>query len=179
MRKEETMYYSAVYRSPIGVFTLACDEEERLAGLWMEGQKYFLGGLSQEPVERGELAIFGRTKEWLDRYFAGEKPESSELPLAPVGSMFRQEVWKLLCEIPYGQVVTYGALAGKLAAKLGKASMSGQAVGGAVGHNPVSIIIPCHRVVGSDGTLTGYAGGLHKKFVLLTHEGVRLPEKLW
>ena len=115
-------------------------------------------------------------KRWLDRYFAGKKPEISELPLAPMGSAFQQGVWELLCEIPYGQVTTYGEIAKKMAARMGKSSMSGQAVGGAVGHNPISIIIPCPRVVGANGSLTGYAGGIKKKVKLLEHEGVDLQK---
>ena len=99
------------------------------------------------------------------------RPAISELPLAPAGSEFRQEVWKLLCEIPYGEVTTYGDIAKKIAARRGKSTMSSQAVGGAVGHNPISVIIPCHRVVGTNGSLTGYAGGLQRKIQLLTLEG--------
>ncbi|MCI9156887.1 MAG: methylated-DNA--[protein]-cysteine S-methyltransferase, partial [Lawsonibacter sp.] len=109
---------------------------------------------------------------WLDRYFAGERPAISELPLAPIGSEFRKEVWQVLCEIPYGETTTYGEISQKIAARRGLERMSAQAVGGAVGHNPISIIVPCHRVVGSNGSLTGYAGGLQKKIKLLTHEGV-------
>ena len=99
-------------------------------------------------TEKSGMPVFDRTKDWLDRYFDGKKPVADELPLAPVGSKFRQEVWRILCEIPYGEVITYGDIAKKMAAKMGRTSMSGQAIGGAVGHNPVSIIIPCHRVVG-------------------------------
>ena len=113
-------------------------------------------------------------RDWLARYFAGEKPMPSELPLCPIGGEFRQRVWRLLCQIPYGETTTYGALARALAAQMGKPSMSSQAVGGAVGHNPISIIIPCHRVVGSGGSLTGYAGGIAAKLRLLEHEGVEL-----
>ena len=104
--------------------------------------------------------------------FKGEKPDIKELSLKPQGSLFRQEVWKLLCEIPYGEVTTYGKIAKVVAQKLHKEKMSGQAVGNAVGHNPISIIIPCHRVVGTSGSLTGYAGGIDKKIALLKHEGV-------
>lgn len=115
-----------------------------------------------------------RAKRWLDRYFAGERPVPQELPLAPAGSTFRQEVWKILCDIPYGEIVTYGEIAAKLARQLGRKSMSAQAVGGAVGHNPISVIIPCHRVVGADGSLTGYAGGIEKKRKLLRLEGIKV-----
>lgn len=166
------MYYYTTVPSPVGEITLACDEDgSNLRGLWLEGQKYHGGTISEAMEENEHMAVFGKAKEWLDRYFACEKPLISELPLAPVGSEFRREVWKLLCEIPYGQVVSYGAIAKKMAAKLGRTSMSGQAVGGAVGHNPISIIIPCHRVVGANGSLTGYAGGIQIKIKLLELEG--------
>ena len=113
---------------------------------------------------------------WLDRYFAGENPQISELPLAPSGSDFRQMVWKILCDIPSGQTTTYGEIAKKIAARTGRSTMSAQAVGGAVGHNPISIIIPCHRVVGTNGSLTGYAGGIDKKIALLELEGVDMTK---
>jgi len=159
------------YSSPVGLLTLACDGEH-LTGLWIEDQKYF-GSTAPGAMESGDgLPVLVQTAEWLDRYFAGERPDIRSVPLAPAGSPFRQAVWKLLQEIPYGEVVTYGALARRLAAQLGRRSMSSQAVGGAVGHNPISIIIPCHRVVGSDGSLTGYAGGLDRKRWLLEHEGI-------
>lgn len=114
--------------------------------------------------------IFLQTIQWLDRYFAGKQPSPDELSLAPMGSPFRQAVWKHLCQIPYGETTTYGAIARTMAAEMGRASMSAQAVGGAVGHNPISIIIPCHRVLGSDGGLIGYAGGLAVKQWLLELE---------
>lgn len=169
------MYYATDYISPLGRIRLASDGEA-LSGLWLEGQKYFGGTLKEELVENRSLAILETTKDWLDRYFAGKKPEISELPLAPIGTAFQQGVWELLCEIPYGQVTTYGEIAKKMAVKMGKSSMSGQAVGGAVSHNPISIIIPCHRVVGATGSLTGYAGGIEKKIKLLEHEGVDMRE---
>lgn len=165
------MYYRTIYKSPVGMVTLASDGEA-LVGLWLENQKYFAQSVEEEMVEKPELPVFTLAGRWLDRYFAGEKPEIAELSLAPKGSLFRQEVWKLLCEIPYGEVTTYGAIAKKMAEKLGRTDMSAQAVGGAVGHNPISIIIPCHRVVGTGGSLTGYAGGIEKKVQLLTMEGV-------
>lgn len=165
------MIYSALYPSPIGMLTLASDGEH-LVGLWMEGQKYFGAGISDAMIPRTNLPVFSLVHNWLDRYFAGGKPAPSELPLRPMGSEFRQMVWGMLCEIPYGQVITYGGIAQKMAVKMGRQSMSGQAVGGAVGHNPISIIIPCHRVVGSNGSLTGYAGGVDKKKKLLEWEGV-------
>ena len=140
------------------------------SGLWLEGQKYYSAGLAREIEEKNDSAVLIAAKNWLDRYFAGKKPNISELSLNPAGSAFRQEVWQILCEIPYGEYITYGDIAKKIAAKSGK-FMSGQAVGGAVGHNPISIIIPCHRVVGTNGSLTGYAGGIDKKIKLLKHEG--------
>ena len=166
------MYASARYESPVGALTLASDGES-LSGLWLEGQKYF--GAALGPLEiREELPVFHRARAWLDHYFAGTRPDPAALPLAPVGSEFRQETWRLLLRIPYGQVTTYGALAGELARRLGRPRMSAQAVGGAVGHNPISIIIPCHRVVGADGSLTGYAGGVEIKRRLLEWEGADL-----
>ncbi|MDL2298335.1 methylated-DNA--[protein]-cysteine S-methyltransferase [Synergistaceae bacterium OttesenSCG-928-D05] len=165
------MYYSTTYTSPVGVITLACDGDN-LVGLWMEGQKYHGDTILEEMIPKNDIPIFDTAKKWLDRYFAGEKPAVSELPLAPIGGAFRQEVWRILCEIPYGEVITYGDIAKKMAVKLNKQSMSSQAVGGAVGHNPVSIVIPCHRVVGSSGSLTGYAGGVGIKKKLLELDGV-------
>ena len=167
------MYYEMKYDSPVGRLTLASDGLN-LAGLWMEGQKYFGGTVPGELRPNEELEVFSRAKDWLDRYFNGKKPEPSELPLAPVGGEFRQTGWELLCEIPYGELTTYGQIAREAAKRLQRESMSAQAVGGAVGHNPISIIIPCHRVVGTGSSLTGYAGGLDKKIWLLKHEGVKM-----
>ena len=160
------MYYTTIYASPTGEITLASDGES-LCGLWNGNHKYIY-----KNMEKRDLSIFDDTKKWLDRYYAGEKPSFKELPLAPNGSEFRQTVWKVLCEIPYGEVVTYGDIAKIMAKKLNKVKMASQAVGGAVGHNPISIIIPCHRVVGSNGSLTGYGGGIKIKVKLLEHEGV-------
>ncbi|ULQ58689.1 methylated-DNA--[protein]-cysteine S-methyltransferase [Brucepastera parasyntrophica] len=166
------MYYSTVYLSPIGKITIACDGPgQNLAGLWIEGQKYHGDTIPEAMVGRDDMPIFDTAKKWLDRYFAGEKPVISELPLAPIGSGFRQEVWQILCKIPYGKVITYGGIAEKMAVKLKKENMSSRAAGGAVAHNPISIIIPCHRVVGSDGSLTGYSGGVQMKVKLLELEG--------
>lgn len=167
------MFYYTEYVSPIGLLTIACDGVS-VSGLWLEGQKYFLDTLPEMPVRRDALELFDKARDWLDRYFEGEKPDIRELPLSPIGGEFRQAVWQCLCEIPYGEVTTYGAIAKRVAGQLGKENMSAQAVGGAVGRNPISIIIPCHRVVGSNGSLTGYAGGLDKKILLLQHEGVDL-----
>lgn len=167
------MYYSTTYPSPFGSITLASDGQA-LAGLWIEGQKYHGDKFFKARTPKSDLPVFNAVKKWLNSYFAGEAPAISALPLCPAGSAFRQEVWAILCQIPYGQVTTYGDIAKKIAAKAGKKSMSSQAVGGAVGHNPISIIIPCHRVVGANGSLTGYAGGIATKIKLLELEGVDL-----
>jgi len=166
------MYYATTYPSPVGVITLACDGNgDKLVGLWMAGQKYHGDTIPEAMIKNNGMPVFDTTVKWLDRYFAGGKPNISELPLAPIGSVFRQGVWSILCEVPYGEVITYGGIAKKMAAKMGKESMSSQAVGGAVGHNPISIIIPCHRVIGASGSLTGYAGGIKIKKKLLELEG--------
>ena len=166
------MYYTTDYNTPIGRLTLAADNHgDAITGAWFEGQKYFGGTSGQDLVAKKDLEVFDDAKSWLDRYFGGERPSPDELPLAPCGSDFRQEVWKLLCEIPYGRVTTYGELAAETARRLGRERMSAQAIGGAVGHNPISVIIPCHRVIGSDGSMTGYAGGIGLKEWLLSHEG--------
>ncbi|MDR1158247.1 MAG: methylated-DNA--[protein]-cysteine S-methyltransferase [Oscillospiraceae bacterium] len=165
------MYCSCEYQSPIGKLTLASDGE-KLVGLWIDGQKYHGDTLPEKAAEQDGIPVFNKTKDWLDRYFAGKMPNASELPLAPIGGAFRQGVWEVLRSIPYGKVTTYGDIAKQMAATANKATMSAQAVGGAVGHNPISIIIPCHRVVGSNGSLTGYAGGIATKVKLLAFEGV-------
>lgn len=165
------MYYSSTYVSPVGLLTLACDGDS-LVGLWMAGQKYHGDTILETMVEKDSMPVFRATKKWLDKYFAGEQPVISDLPLAPIGGEFRQQIWNILTEIPYGKVITYGDIAKKMAVKMNKQSMSSQAVGGAVGHNPISIVIPCHRVVGANGSLTGYAGGISTKIKLLELEGV-------
>lgn len=167
------MFYRTDYNSPLGVITLASNDGN-IVGLWIKNQKYFGDTVSEEMIENKDLEIFKITKDWLDRYFAGKKPNISEIPLAPIGNDFRQAVWKILCEIPYGEVTTYGEIANKIAKQRGKVKMSAQAVGGAVGHNPISIIIPCHRVVGKNGSLTGYSGGIKTKIKLLELEKVNM-----
>ena len=154
------MFFTQRYVSPIGGILLAADEQG-LTGLWFDGAKYFAANLPEKREEK-RTPILDEAARWLDLYFAGRQPAFTP-PLHLVGSAFRQRVWKRLLEIPYGQTATYGALLGK--------EMSAQAVGGAVGHNPVSIIVPCHRVVGVNGSLTGYAGGIDKKIRLLALEG--------
>lgn len=156
---------------PLGTLTLAA-ENNKLVGLWIEGQKYFLSSYKNNFVRSDNDITLCKAKEWLDRYMNGERPEIYELELAPKGSEFRQAVWKFLCEIPYGETTTYGEISREIARLKGLESMSAQAVGNAVGHNPISIIIPCHRVVGANGSMTGYAGGIDKKIFLLNHEGV-------
>ena len=167
------MIYTMEYESPVGRLFIG-EKNGALTGLWIEGQKYFLGAHKNEQMEEGQTPILIQTKKWLDSYFGGEKPSITQLKLSPEGSEFRREIWKILCEIPYGKVVTYGEISRKYAASQGLSTMSAQAVGGAVGHNPISIIIPCHRVVGTGGSLPGYAGGIDKKIQLLTHEGVNM-----
>lgn len=173
------MTFLTHYDSPLGGVLLAADESG-LTGLWFEGQKYFADNLPEERAER-ETETLALAKRWLDIYFAGKEPDFMP-PLHPVGSPFRRAVWELLLEIPYGQTTTYGELSRRLAAEMGIAHMSAQAVGGAVGHNGISIIIPCHRVVGTGGSLTGYAGGIDKKVKLLELEradmrGFFVPKK--
>lgn len=167
------MYYKANYKSPIGDMTMVSDGQS-LNALWFEGQKYYGTSVGENLKEDSNLKVFELAKNWLDRYFDFQKPEISELSLTPIGSDFRREVWDVLCEIPYGQVVTYGEIAQKIAKKRGITKMSARAIGNAIGHNPVSIIIPCHRVIGSNGKLTGYAAGLGTKIKLLKHENVDL-----
>lgn len=168
-------YYKTTYKSPIGIITIACDGDN-IVGVWNEGQKYYGASVPKEMLEKDNIAVLEQAKKWLDRYFAGENPTISELPLAPIGGEFRQIVWTILCEIPYGELITYGDIAKMVAVKMNKSTMSSQAVGGAVGHNPISIIIPCHRVVGSNGSLTGYAGGISMKVKLLELEGVNMSK---
>ena len=139
-----------------------------LTGLWFEGQKYFALSLDKEHAEK-EIPLFEKAKRWLAIYFSGREPDFA-VPLHCTGTAFQNAVWAILCTIPYGQTMTYGAIAGKLALQKGLPRMSAQAVGGAVGHNAISILVPCHRVVGTNGSLTGYAGGIDKKIKLLQLE---------
>ena len=161
------MQYTAGYHSPLGDILLAADDRG-LTGLWFEGAKYFAAGLGSEREEK-DVPVLQQTRRWLDIYFSGREPDFMP-PLHARGSAFCMEVWKILCRIPYGKTMTYGEIAGEIAKQKGLEHMSAQAVGGAVGHNPVSILIPCHRVVGSSGSLTGYAGGIDKKLKLLQLE---------
>lgn len=163
------MFYTSTYKSPLGIMTMASDGEN-INGLWFEGQKFFAATINEECA-RAQLPVFAKAVSWLDCYFNGAEPVTI-MPLAPKGNEFRQEVWRILTTIPYGKTMTYGEIAKKMATFLGKEKMSAQAVGGAIGHNPISIIIPCHRVVGAKGNLTGYAGGLERKIQLLQLEHV-------
>ena len=162
------MTYIESYHSPLGDITLASDGEA-LTGLWFDGQKYFDSTLPAE-TKQGDLSAFAQAKRWLDSYFAGEQPDFTP-PLRWAATPFRRAVWEILLTIPYGQTMTYGQIAAQLADRMGR-PQSAQAVGGAVGHNPISLIVPCHRVVGADGSLTGYAGGIDRKVRLLELEGV-------
>lgn len=155
------------YPSPLGNILLAADEKG-LTGLWFEGEKFFANSLSAEHT-RQRTPILSQAEKWLDIYFSGREPQFMP-PLNPKGSDFRHAVWEILLQIPYGQTITYGEIARLIAVKNGLSGMSAQAVGGAVGHNEISIIIPCHRVVGTDGSLTGYAGGIDRKIRLLELE---------
>lgn len=159
--------YTSVYSSELGDILLAADEIG-LTGLWLFGQSYFADTLPTEQIAQ-ETPILTQAREWLDEYFSGKEPDFTPT-LHPIGSPFRQAVWKLLLQIPYGQTTTYGEIARQLEKLQNRPHMSAQAVGGAVGHNGISIIIPCHRVVGTKGSLTGYAGGLDKKMALLELE---------
>ncbi len=173
------MHDIAYYDSPLGRILLAADEQG-LIGLWFEEQKYFAQGLPEERRE-AETPALTQTKDWLDIYFSGKEPDFTPA-LHPAGSTFRQAVWQILLQIPYGQTMTYGEIAKKMTQMHDAPHMSAQAVGSAVGHNEVSIIIPCHRVVGTNGSLTGYAGGMEKKVALLKLEhtdmsGFFVPKK--
>ena len=161
------MDYIKHISSPLGKILLS-GRDQALTGLWFEGQKYYAATLAG-PFEERDLAVFARTEKWLDLYFSGKNPDFTP-SLAPSGTAFRKEAWEILLTIPFGQTMTYGDIAGQIAKRKGLPSMSAQAVGGAVSRNPISIIIPCHRVIGAGGSLTGYAGGLDRKEKLLALE---------
>ena len=163
------MFYTFDYISPLGGIIMASDGQS-LTGLWFDGQKYFADNLPEEHIKR-QLPVFMQAAEWLDIYFSGKAPNFTP-PLSMEGiSPFRKRVWEIMLGIPFGQLSTYGQIAKQIAAETGK-KVSAQAVGGAVGHNSISLIIPCHRVVGTNGSITGYAGGIDKKLALLKMEGV-------
>ena len=169
------MFFSTTCPSPVGLITLASDGGN-LIGLWIEGQKYHGNSIFEKMTVKDNVPVFKSASKWLEKYFSGKNPDISGLPLAPIGSEFRQCVWQILCEIPYGKIVSYSDIAKKIISKMNRESMSSRAVGGAVGHNPISIIIPCHRVVGSNGSLTGFSAGLEIKSKLLELEGINIAE---
>ncbi len=165
------MDYINHYDSPIGGITLASDGTS-LIGLWFDGEKY-LGDILSDDYEEKDLPVFAETGRWLDIYFSGKDPGFLP-PLSMRTTAFRKRVWEIMLQIPFGQTMTYGQIAAQIAKENGVPRMSAQAVGGAVGHNSISLIIPCHRVIGSNGSLTGYAGGIDKKIALLKLEGTDL-----
>ncbi|MDR0583170.1 MAG: methylated-DNA--[protein]-cysteine S-methyltransferase [Treponema sp.] len=162
------MEYICNIKSPVGLLTVSSDSENIL-GLWIEGQKYFARTLEKDSMEK-DLPIFECARIWLDCYFSGKEPDFMP-PLRPRGTPFQKSIWNFLCKIPYGQTTTYGEIAKQYDAQNREKHTSARAVGGAAGHNPVSIMIPCHRVVGTGGNLTGYAGGIDKKIQFLQLEG--------
>ncbi|QGP75916.1 methylated-DNA--[protein]-cysteine S-methyltransferase [Tetragenococcus halophilus] len=166
------MLYKSKYASPLGNILILADNSFVL-GLWFEDQKYYGASYSLEEAVYQENRVIKKVKEWLNDYFDGRKPAKEHLSLAPKVTDFRQKVLSILQTVPYGQTITYQQILDKLKENYGKNVGSARAVGGAVGHNPISIIIPCHRVIGSDGSLTGYAGGIERKLKLLTLEGIR------
>ncbi len=168
------MLYQTQYNSPIGKILLVSNEQY-LIGLWIEGQKYFANTIKNQEIKYELTPVLKETTIWLDNYFQGKNPNLKTLSLLPNGSEFQKNVWDILCTIPYGKTMTYGEIANLLSKKK-HGKVSAQAVGNAVGHNPISIIIPCHRVVGKDGNLTGYAGGIDKKIKLLKLEGLEMEQ---
>ena len=171
------MYYATV-ESPLGSLLIAASDTG-ITGLWMEGQRYYASTLCKESVYKPDHPLIAQTIKWLHSYFLGEKPDRSALSLAPEGTDFQKEVWEILDKIPYGTTRTYSEIASQIAETRGISSMSSQAVGNAIGKNPISILIPCHRVVGKNGSLTGYAGGIHRKekLLLLENPGLLLNDK--
>lgn len=165
------MIYTSEYSSPFGTMTLACDETA-ITGLWFNGQRHFGNILPSERMQK-ETPLLRQGKQWLDRYFSGEEPDVLP-PLRYDSTPFRTMVCDIMLTIPYGETMTYGEIATKIAKQMGIPKMSAQAVGGAVGHNPISLMIPCHRVVGANGSLTGYGGGIQRKVNLLELEGTDL-----
>ena len=161
------MIYTAKYDSPLGGITLACDDSA-LIGLWFDGQKHF-GSTLPKQVEAAEHPLFAEARRWLDVYFSGREPDFLP-PLRYDSTPFRKTVCDIMLTIPYGKTMTYGEIAAEIARRRNLPKMSAQAVGGAVGHNPISLMIPCHRVVGTNGSLTGYGGGITRKVRLLELE---------
>ena len=162
------MEYKAVWDSPLGALTVT-GNDTAITGLWMEGQRYFGAGLTENAPDGTDLPMFRNAKAGLDAYFRGDNPDFSLISLSPNGTPFQEAVWAILRQIPYGETTTYGEIAAMLEAISGRKT-SARAVGSAVGRNPISIFIPCHRVMGAGGKLTGYAGGLARKEFLLSLE---------
>lgn len=165
----QTKLYQTSYNSPLGEIAIVADDHA-LVGLWIEGQNHFAKAIQNQTPVLQTTPILAQAKSWLCSYFQGRNPDPHDIPLRLDGTAFQLTVWRILREIPYGQVTTYGIIARQVAQKLNQPKMSAQAVGGAVGRNPISIIVPCHRVIGATGNLTGYAGGLEKKQHLLKLE---------
>lgn len=165
------MLFSHLYLSPLGDMTLVSDDQNIL-GLWFNDQKYFAANYDMKTIKDELNEPNKRASEWLTAYFDGERPSPQSLQLDPQVTEFRKRVLNVLQQIPYGQTMSYKEISDALQNNVAKKTNSSRAVGGAVGHNPISIIIPCHRVIGSDGSLTGYAGGVNRKIALLKLEGV-------
>lgn len=170
------MLYKTSYESPIGKLILVSRNNE-LIGLWIENQKYYLENINEPITIKDNLPIFNQTKKWLDKYFNNKKPSPNELKLNPTGTSFYKLVWRLLCNIPYGKTMTYKEIANHIKKILHKEKMSAQAIGNAISHNHILIIIPCHRVISTNGNLSGYAGGINNKRKLLEHEGIIIKQK--
>ena len=165
--------YSTEYESElIGPLTIASDGEA-IVGCWFGNDRYFGYGVDSPMDRNDDLSVFSQARAWLDRYFAGEAPDPHELPLSARATPFQMRVREAMLDIPYGTTTTYGAIANRIASETGKRT-SARAVGGAVGHNPLCIFAPCHRVVGANGSLTGFGGGIDMKVKLLEHEGIDL-----
>jgi len=167
------MEYFCKIKSPVGMLTVSSDGKN-ITGLWIEGQKYFANGLETDAEEK-TLPVFENVQKWLDIYFSGKKPDI-KLAFLPKGTPFQKSIWKILQKIPYGKTISYGEIASQYKIENGGKHTSARAVGTAVGRNPISILIPCHRVIGKDGSLTGYAGGLSKKMQLLQIEEIDLDD---
>lgn len=166
------MFYKSYYNSPHGKILLV-GKSNKLVGLWLEGQKHYLGKIKDDLILNDEEPILIRTKLWLDDYFNEKKPDVNRIELDLIGTDFQKMVWEEILRIPYGKVITYKEIANNIAKKMNEKNAPFRAVGSTVGKNPISIIIPCHRVIGSNGKLTGYAGGLDKKIKLLEHEKIK------
>jgi len=164
------MIYTCKIDTTLGVLTTSA-ENNKLTGLWFAGQKYY-PSQTDSWINKPDYPVLKELKLWIKEYFEGKNPSLQNIKLEPFGTIFQKNVWKILLKIPYGKITTYGEIAKQIARKKGLFSMSSQAVGGAVGHNPISILIPCHRVLGATGNLTGYAGGIDKKEALLRIEKI-------